>query len=106
MKKLDLTVQKNWKIPYLGDQGPLQFRAEAYDATNTPVFGAPNNISYSSNNSVTPDARRVGEIRSLLNPMRIISFGLKLYFRSPHLLECCGGDTWHSPKARRRLKSS
>ena len=80
VKKLDLTVQKNWKIPYLGDQGRLQFRAEAYNATNTPVFGAPNNISYSSNNSVTPDAPRVGEIRSLLNPMRIISFGLKLYF--------------------------
>ena len=29
VKKLDLTVQKNWKIPYLGDQGRLQFRAEA-----------------------------------------------------------------------------
>ena len=80
VRKLDLTVQRNWALPWLGDQGRLQFRAEAYNATNTPIFGTPNNISYASNNSVTPDGSRVGEIRSLLQPMRIVSFGLKLYF--------------------------
>ena len=31
------------------------------------------------NESLTPDGPRVGEIRSLLMPMRIVSFGMKLY---------------------------
>jgi hypothetical protein len=30
--------------------------------------------------TITPDAPRTGEIRSLLLPMRIIEFGMKLYF--------------------------
>lgn len=45
-----------------------------------PFFGQPNNLSFVSPNSVTPDGPRVGEVRSLRSPMRIIRFGLKLNF--------------------------
>jgi hypothetical protein len=79
-KTLDLSVYKNWRITPLGEAGRLQFRAEFFNALNTPQFGTPNNIGWSSANSVAPDAPQMGEIRSLNLPMRVIQFGMKLYF--------------------------
>jgi hypothetical protein len=58
----------------------LQFRAEAFNSLNTPYFGDPNNATFSSINSIAPDAPRVGEIRTLRTNMRIIQFGMKLFF--------------------------
>ena len=58
----------------MGDQGKLRFRAEFYNALNTPGFGPPNNIGYLSNSSVTPDDPRVDEIRSLSLPVRLTQF--------------------------------
>jgi hypothetical protein len=48
--------------------------------SNTPYFGQPNNLGFVNANSVTPDAPRVGEIRSLRASMRVLQFGLKLSF--------------------------
>jgi hypothetical protein len=64
----------------IGEQGRLQFRAEAINAFNTPQFGAPAGLSWIGPDSIIPDAPRVGEIRGLRQPMRIMQFGLKLYF--------------------------
>jgi hypothetical protein len=79
-KTFDLSLYKNWRIPPLGEQGRLQFRAESFNTFNTPQFGTPNNIGWNSSTSVAPDSPRMGEIRSLALPMRIIQFGMKLYF--------------------------
>jgi hypothetical protein len=79
-KMLDLAIAKNWALPGLGDQGRLQFRGEAFNALNTPQFGTPNGLSYAGLDSIVPDAPRVGEIRSLRNPMRIFQVALKVYF--------------------------
>jgi hypothetical protein len=76
----DLSFGKNWAIPQLGERGRVQFRAEAFNAFNTPQFGRPNGLSYASLDSLVPDAPRVGEIRSLRLPMRIYQMGLKVYF--------------------------
>lgn len=76
----DLSFGKNWALPLIGEQGRLQFRAEAINAFNTPQFGAPNGLSWIGPDSIIPDAPRVGEIRGLRQPMRIMQFGLKLYF--------------------------
>jgi len=80
LTSFDLSFGKNWDFPPLGERGRLQFRAEGFNIFNTPQFGVPNGLSYTSNDSVVPDGPRVGEIRSLRQPMRIFQFGLKLYF--------------------------
>ncbi|MFN0170127.1 MAG: TonB-dependent receptor domain-containing protein [Bryobacteraceae bacterium] len=76
----DLSIYKNWRISPLGEQGRLQFRAEFFNAFNTPHYGTPNGISFTTQDSVVPDGARNGEIRGLVSPMRIIQFGMKLYF--------------------------
>ena len=74
---LDGSAFKNFNIT---ERFKLQFRGELFNALNTPFFGQPNNLSFVSATSVVPDGPRVGEIRSLRSAMRIIQFGLKLYF--------------------------
>jgi hypothetical protein len=79
-KNIDFSVGKNWKISPLGEAGRLQFRAEFFNLINTPQFGQPNGIGWATQDSVIPDSTRMGEIRSLRLPMRIVQFGMKLYF--------------------------
>ncbi len=80
LRNLDLSLFKNWKLPPFGESGRLQFRAEFFNASNTPQFGQPGGISWTSIGAVIPDGPRDAEIRSLRQPMRIIQFGLKVYF--------------------------
>src|SRR5262249_3702943 len=61
-RNLDFSLFKNFNFT---EQMKLQFRAEAFNAFNTPYFGDPNNATFATINSITPDAPRVGEIRSL-----------------------------------------
>jgi Carboxypeptidase regulatory-like domain/TonB dependent receptor-like, beta-barrel len=75
-RNLDFSMFKNFKIT---EDVSFQFRSEFINAFNTPYFGAPNGIGFLNNTSLTPDASRMGEIRGLRTPMRIIQFGLKLY---------------------------
>ncbi len=79
-QNFDLSLYKNWKLTGLGEAGRLQFRAELFNTLNTPQFGQPNGIGWATQDSVIPDALRMGEIRSLRQSMRIIQFGLKVYF--------------------------
>ena len=55
-------------------------RSEFFNALNTPYFGQPNGIGFATNDSIAPNAARMGEIRNLRTPMRIIQFGMKLFF--------------------------
>jgi hypothetical protein len=76
-RNLDFSLFKNFAVT---ERVKVQFRGEAFNAFNTPYFGDPNNVGFSTINATTPDAPRVGEIRSLRTNMRIIQFGLKLFF--------------------------
>ena len=76
-KNLDFSMYKNFKVT---ERVNVQFRSEFFNAFNTPYFGDPTNIGFSSLNTIVPDAARQGEVRSTRTSMRIIQFGLKLSF--------------------------
>jgi hypothetical protein len=68
VRNVDLIVSRNIRMPWEGHQ--IQFRAEAFNAFNTPNFGVPNTAVG------TPNA---GRIDSADEPRRI-QFGLKYIF--------------------------
>jgi len=74
---LDFGFFKNFPIT---EEMKIQLRWEMFNATNTPYFGAPGGISFSSANVLTPDGPNNGEIRSIQTPMRMMQFGLKFFF--------------------------
>jgi hypothetical protein len=74
-KNLDFSLFKNFA---LRENVKLQFRSEFFNTTNTPYFSQPNGIGFVSNDSIVPDASRMGEVRNIRSAMRIIQFGLKL----------------------------
>ena len=76
-RNLDFSLYKNFN---LSESVRLQFRSELFNAFNTPYFGAPRGIGYTNSTQLTPDRALDGEIRRLRTPMRIIQFGLKLFF--------------------------
>ena len=74
---LDFGLFKNFPIT---ETMKVQFRWELFNATNTPYFGAPAGIGFSSTNTIIPDGSRNGEIRGTRTPMRIQQFALKFFF--------------------------
>ncbi|MBI4905848.1 MAG: carboxypeptidase regulatory-like domain-containing protein [Acidobacteria bacterium] len=77
-RRMDFSMYKNFMI---GEKAKVQFRWEAFNATNTPWFGNPAGISFPGGaNQITPGGSRDGEIRGLRNPMRRMQFALKFSF--------------------------
>ncbi|MGH9338493.1 MAG: TonB-dependent receptor domain-containing protein [Acidobacteriota bacterium] len=75
---LDLSLYKNFRLPVGPEETRLQLRLEAFNALNTPYFGNPVGIGFQTNDTIVPDAPRMGEIRSLAAPMRIIQVAAKV----------------------------
>ena len=73
----DFGLFKNFPIT---ESMKIQFRWELFNATNTPYFGGPGGLGYSSRDVLIPDGSRSGEIRSTRTPMRIQQFALKFFF--------------------------
>jgi len=76
-RNFDFSLFKNFPFK---ERFNIQFRWEAINATNTPFFGDPGGIGFTNVNQLTPDGTRMGEVRSLRNPMRIMQWGLKFMF--------------------------
>jgi hypothetical protein len=76
-RRMDFSMYKNFQIT---ETVRVQFRWEAFNATNTPWFGDPAGISFSNAKQLTSNGSRDGEIRSIRNPMRRMQFGLKFSF--------------------------
>jgi hypothetical protein len=76
-RNIDFSMFKNFPFR---ERFNVQFRAEGINATNTPFFGDPGGIGFTNVNQLTPDGTRMGEVRGIRTPMRIMQFGLKLAF--------------------------
>ncbi len=73
---LDLSVFRSFKLT---ESKRLEFRAEAFNFTNSPIWGIPgSNISF--NFSTNPAKNTFGVVTSTANEPRIIQFALKLYY--------------------------
>lgn len=69
-RNLDAGLMKNFSLPFLGDSGVLQFRADAKNVFNHPNFGLPN---------ASIGSAAAGTIRSAL-PGRSLQLGATLRF--------------------------
>ncbi|MBV9033707.1 MAG: TonB-dependent receptor [Acidobacteriaceae bacterium] len=67
---LDLTLAKRFPIP-IRESMSFEFRAEAYNFTNTPQFASPN---------LTIGTPTAGQITSVTNASRVIQLAGKFYF--------------------------
>lgn len=70
VKTVDFSLQRNFKLP-INDASRLEFRAEAFNAFNTPQFGIP---------GATLQTPQFGVIGGTASPARQLQFGLKLLF--------------------------
>ena len=68
----DLSLFKNTRVGGLREDAQLQFRADFFNAFNTPQFSIPV--------VANPYAKNFGQITSLAVAPRIVQFGLKYIF--------------------------
>jgi hypothetical protein len=71
-QRFDLSATKGFRLPFLGENGNLTFRAEAFKVFNNPIFSNPQaNISNSNFGQITSTLDSTG---------RILQLALKLNF--------------------------
>ena len=71
-RNLDFAAIRKFSVKQLGEQGNVQFRAEAFNLTNTPNFSLP------GTNRAAPSS--FGVISSTTINPRILQFALKVNF--------------------------
>ncbi len=68
----DVGIQKQWHIPW---SGIIEFRAEAFNLTNTPNFGQPGSLSPTASNFTS-----ITNTRNTPNDSRQLQFAVKYLF--------------------------
>jgi hypothetical protein len=82
---LDFSINKDTRLPFLGEQGNLEFRAEIFNIVNHPNFGMPSASVFSgatsnySPYSVAPSSS-AGAVTSTIGTSREIQLALKVVF--------------------------
>jgi outer membrane receptor protein involved in Fe transport len=85
LESWDFSLVKDTAVPYLGEAGSLEFRAEFFNFLNHPNLGMPNSTLFSGATkdigafSEVPSAT-AGQITNTATPSRQIQFALKLIF--------------------------
>jgi hypothetical protein len=78
---LDFSVKKDTRLPFLGEAGSLQFRAEFFNIFNHPNFTDPNPAVFSgaANDTGTP-LGTAGQILATISPSRQVELSLRVIF--------------------------
>jgi Carboxypeptidase regulatory-like domain/TonB dependent receptor len=79
---LDVSMSKDTPLPFIGEEGKLQFRAEAFNVLNRPNFAPPSRAVFSGGlvGDTQPVLGSAGRITSTTAPARQIQFALKVVF--------------------------
>ena len=78
LTNVDFSIRKDTKVPFLGEAGVVQFRADMFNIFNHPNFGMPSNQIFSSN-SPTP-LTNAGKITTTATASRQMQFSLRVAF--------------------------
>jgi hypothetical protein len=77
IKDYDFSIFKN--IP-LGEHRSLQFRTEAFNIFNHPIFAQPGQVAFGASGGDEAGTPQFGKISATAIDSREIQFGLKLNF--------------------------
>jgi hypothetical protein len=85
LDNVDFSINKDTRLPFLGEQGNLEFRAEFFNILNHPNFGMPNGTVFSGSSSnygpySQAPSGSAGVISTLVGTSRQIQFALKVIF--------------------------
>lgn len=80
LRNVDFAVMKNFRTAWLGEDGNLQFRAEAFNLFNRPNLGIPQLTVFNGAADGEAPLAGFGRIRSTVTPARQIQLGLRLRF--------------------------
>ena len=85
LDNVDFSINKDTRLPFLGEQGNLEFRAEIFNILNHPNFAMPNGTVFSGTTtdygpySQAPSSS-AGVISSTVSTSRQIQLALKVVF--------------------------
>jgi hypothetical protein len=79
---VDFSLVKDTQLPFLGEQGRLQFRTEIFNLFNHPSFGVPDRTAFAGSGSSTAQSPRAtaGRITTTSSNSREFQLALKIIF--------------------------
>ena len=85
LSDLDFSVNKDTHLPFLGEQGSLEFRAEIFNILNHANFAMPTSADYSGSPAdISPYSEApsgsAGKITSTYTTSRQVQFALRVIF--------------------------
>jgi hypothetical protein len=80
LRDWDFSINKDTPLPFLGEAGKLQFRAEIFNILNHTNLGLPNGTIYGAAITNETPQSGAGQILSTNTNSRQIQFGLKIIF--------------------------
>jgi len=80
LKTWDFSLAKDTALPFLGEAGKLEFRAEFFNIVNHPNFGLPNGTIFAGNITNETPLGNAGQITYTATTSREVQFALKMIF--------------------------
>jgi hypothetical protein len=80
LRTWDFSLNKDTALPFLGEAGRLEFRAEFFNILNRANFGLPNGTIFAANVSNKTPLSNAGQILYTNTTSRQVQFGVKIFF--------------------------